>query len=52
VQDAGVLRAADGDVRIREVRPSDLDPSLALRRDAGTMRDLGGPQPADPSVRA
>jgi RimJ/RimL family protein N-acetyltransferase len=47
VQDAGVLTATDGDVRIREVRSSDLDLYLALRGDAGTMRDLGGPQPAD-----
>jgi RimJ/RimL family protein N-acetyltransferase len=36
-----------GDVRIRAVRPSDLGLYLALRGDAGTMRDLGGPQPAD-----
>jgi len=42
-----VLRAAAGDVRIREVRSSDLDLYLALRGDAGTMRDLGGPQPPD-----
>jgi hypothetical protein len=42
-----VLRAEDGDVRIREVRSSDLDLYLALRGDAGTMRHLGGPQPAD-----
>jgi RimJ/RimL family protein N-acetyltransferase len=47
LQDAGVLDAADGDVRIREVRSSDLDLYLSLRGDAGTMRDLGGPQPAD-----
>jgi RimJ/RimL family protein N-acetyltransferase len=42
-----VLRAAAGDVRIREVRSTDLDLYLALRGDAATMRDLGGPQPAD-----
>jgi hypothetical protein len=51
-----VLRAADRDVRIREVRSSDLDLYLALRGDAGAMRDLGGPQPpyrrAAGSVRA
>ena len=40
-----MLTATDGDVRIREVRSSDLDLYLALRGDAGTMRDLGGPQP-------
>jgi RimJ/RimL family protein N-acetyltransferase len=42
-----VLTARDGDVRIRPVGPGDADLYLALRGDAATMRDLGGPQPPD-----
>ncbi|MGY1779251.1 GNAT family N-acetyltransferase [Geodermatophilus sp. SYSU D01036] len=41
-----VLTAGDGDVRIRPVAVGDVDLYLALRGDAATMRDLGGPLPA------
>ena len=42
-----MLTAGDADVRIRPVGPDDVDLYLALRGDAGTVRDLGGPPTAE-----